>query len=233
MNEAEKSINIQIGSDLSGVVNFGTIKGNVTNDTNRSSNTAIPNPDQHAKGQNSDRVPSSQLPRSGPWQVFLSHTSELRDYPRGNSYIHCAERAVSATGHAIRDMADFPAVDEAPASVCEQRVNESDVYLGIYGMRYGSPVRDQPDISYTELEFNIASARGMPRLIFVIDSESEDLALPLKALIDREYGHRQDAFLRRVKEAGLTLQRFRSPDDLKLLIERSLRALADRKDMTR
>jgi len=228
MNEAEKSINIQIGNDLSGVVNFGNIKGNVANDTNRS-NTGIPNPDQHAKGQHSDKVPSSQLPRSGPWRVFLSHTSELRDYPRGNSYIHCAERAVSAAGHAVRDMADFPAVDEAPASVCEQRVNESDVYLGIYGMRYGSPVRDKPDISYTELEFNTASARGMPRLIFVIDSESEDLALPLKALIDREYGQRQDSFLGRVKEAGLTLQRFRSPDDLKLLIERSLRALADQK----
>lgn len=231
MNEAEKSINIQIGNDLSGVVNLGTIEGNVTNDPNRA-NTGISNPDQQAKGPSSDKVPSSQLPRSGPWRVFLSHTSELRDYPRGTSYIDCAERAVSAAGHAIRDMADFPAVDEAPASVCEQRVNESDVYLGIYGMRYGSPVRDQPDTSYTELEFNTASARGMPRLIFVIDSESEDLALPLKALIDREYGHRQDAFLRRVKEAGLTLQRFRSPDDLKLLIERSLRALADRNDFT-
>ena len=120
MNEAEKSINIQIGSDLSGVVNFGTIKGNVSNDTNRSS-ADIPNPDQHVKGQYSDKVPSSQLPRSSPWQVFLSHTSELREYPRGNSYIHCAERAVSAAGHAVRDMADFPAVDEAPASVCEQR----------------------------------------------------------------------------------------------------------------
>jgi hypothetical protein len=228
MNEAEKSINIQIGSDLSGVVNFGAIKGNVSNEKKRS-NADNSNPGQQVKSHYSDKFPSSHLPRSGPWLVFLSHTSELREYPRGNSYIHCAERAVSAAGHAVRDMADFPAADETPASVCEQRVNESDVYLGIYGMRYGSPVRDQPDVSYTELEFNIASARGMPRLIFVIDSESEDLALPLKALIDREYGQRQDSFLQRVKEAGLTLQRFRNPDDLKLLIERSLRALADEK----
>jgi hypothetical protein len=228
MHETEKSININIGNDLSGVLNFGTIEGNVTGNTSRSG-PGPSNSDQHCKGPLGNREPSGQLPGSGPWRIFLSHTSELRDYPRGNSYIDCAERAVSAAGHAVRDMADFPAVDEAPASLCEQRVNESDVYMGIYGMRYGSLVRDQPDISYTELEFNTASARGMPRLIFVIDSESEDLALPLKALIDREYGQRQDSFLQRVKEAGLTLQRFRSPDDLKLLIERSLRALADQK----
>jgi|694.fasta_scaffold21105_4 hypothetical protein len=231
MQETEKSIHLQIGNDLSGVVNFGTIEGNVAGNTNRSGPGAS-NSDQHSQNPSGYGAPSGQLPRSGPWRVFLSHTSELRDYPQFNSYIDCAERAVSAAGHAVRDMADFPAADQAPASVCEQRVNESDVYMGIYGMRYGSPVRDQPDISYTELEFNASSARGMPRLIFVIDSESADLALPPKALIDREYGHRQDAFLRRVKEAGLTLQRFRSPDDLKLLIERSLRALADRKDLT-
>lgn len=226
MHETEKSINIQIGNDLSGVVNFGTIEGNVTGNTNRSG-LGTSSPDPHGKGPLGNGAPSGQLPHSGPWRVFLSHTSELRDYPRGNSYIDCAERAVSAAGHAVRDMADFPAVDEAPASLCEQRVNESDVYVGIYGMRYGSPVRDQPDISYTELEFNAATARGIPRLIFVVDSESEELGLPLKALIDREYGHRQDAFLQRVKDSGLTLQRFQSPDDLKLLLERSLRALAD------
>ena len=226
MHETEKSINIQIGNDLSGVVNFGTIEGNVTGNTNRSGPNT-PAPHQPSQGTSGDGTPAAPLPRSGPWRVFLSHTSELREYPRGNSYIDSAERAVSAAGHAIQDMADFPAVDEAPASLCEQRIRESDVYVGIYGMRYGSPVRDQPEISYTELEFNVATIKGMPRLIFVVDSESENLGLPLKALIDREYGHRQDAFLQRVKESGVTLQRFESPDDLRLLIERSLRALAD------
>lgn len=170
-------------------------------------------------------VPGTSAFKPGPWRVFLSHTSELREYPSGGSYISKAERAVSAAGHAIGDMADFAASDQAPAQVCIEKVKGSDVYIGIYGLRYGSPVRDQPEISYTELEFNTATAMGIPRLVFVLDGDSEDHGLPIKALIDREYGDRQDAFLKRLKEAGLTLKRFRNPDDLKGLVERSLREL--------
>jgi len=170
---------------------------------------------------------SSRPLKPGPWRVFLSHTSELRQYPQAGPYIDRAERAVSGAGHAIVDMADFPAIDQTPAAVCEQRVRECDVLVGIYGLRYGSPVRDQPEVSYTELEFLTATHAGLPRLIFVINAESEQLGLPPKALVDREHGHRQDAFLQRVKDAGLTLQVFRNPDDLKGLVERSLRELAE------
>jgi len=165
--------------------------------------------------------------KPGPWRVFLSHTSELRQYPQAGSYIAKAERAVSAAGHAIVDMADFAAIDQAPAAVCEQRVRDCDVLVGIYGLRYGSPVRDQPEVSYTELEFITATEAAMPRLIFLINADSEELGLPAKALVDRDYGDRQDAFIQRVKDAGLTPQFFRNPDDLKGLVERSLRELAE------
>ncbi len=165
--------------------------------------------------------------KPGPWRIFLSHTSELRQYPQAGSYIAKAERAVSAAGHAIVDMADFAAIDQAPAAVCEQRVRGCDVLVGIYGLRYGSPVRDQPEVSYTELEFITATEAAMPRLIFLINADSEELGLPAKALVDRDYGDRQDAFIQRVKDAGLTLQFFRNPDDLKGLVERSLRELAE------
>jgi uncharacterized protein YjbI with pentapeptide repeats len=165
--------------------------------------------------------------RPGPWRVFLSHTSELRQYPSGGSYIDRVERAVSAAGHAIVDMADFPAIDETPAAVCEQRVRECDVLVGIYGLRYGSPVRDRPEISYSELEFLTATEMALPRLIFVIHTDSEDLGLPPSALVDRSYGDRQNAFVKRVKDSGLTVQFFRNPEDLKSLVERSLRELAD------
>jgi hypothetical protein len=172
-------------------------------------------------------TPGTSPLKPGPWRVFLSHTSELREFPSGGSYIAKAERAVSAAGHAIVDMADFAAIDHAPAAVCEQRVRNCDVLVGIYGLRYGSPVRDQPEVSYTELEFNTATEAAIPRLIFLINADSEELGLPPTALVDRDYGDRQDAFIQRVKDAGLTLQFFRNPDDLKGLVERSLRELAE------
>ena len=172
-------------------------------------------------------TPGTSPLKPGPWRVFLSHTSELRQYPQAGSYIAKAERAVSAAGHAIVDMADFAAIDQAPAAVCEQRVRNCDVLVGIYGLRYGSPVRDQPEVSYTELEFITATEAAMPRLIFLINADSEELGLPPTALVDRKYGDRQDAFIQRVKDAGLTLQFFRNPDDLKGLVERSLRELAE------
>ena len=70
------------------------------------------------------------------------------------------ERAVSAAGHVIVDMADFPAADQVPAQLCAERVRGCDVYVGVLGTRYGSPVRDMPEVSYTELEFDTATEAG-------------------------------------------------------------------------
>lgn len=164
----------------------------------------------------------------GPrWRVFVSHTSELRDYPVGASYVAAVERAISAAGHVVVDMADFPSVDAAPAQVCIDRVQGCDVYVGILGTQYGSPVRDRPEVSYTELEFQAAADGGIDRLMFLLDTDADALGIPPKALIDREHGARQDAFRERVRASALTAQTFRNPDDLARLVERSLRDLAD------
>ena len=102
-------------------------------------------------------------PGDARWRVFLSHTSDLRNFPANGSYVAEAERAVSAAGHVIVDMADFPAEGRPAAQLCEERVRGCDVYVGVLGTRYGSPVRDRPEVSYTELEFEAATAAGLPR----------------------------------------------------------------------
>jgi hypothetical protein len=159
--------------------------------------------------------------------VFLSHTSELREFPRGASYVAAAERAVSAAGHVIVDMADFPAADQVPAQLCADRVRGCDVYVGILGTRYGSPVRDMPQVSYTELEFDTATEAELDRLVFVLDTDADDTGIPVSRLIDQEFGARQEAFRRRVQDSGLTIQSFANPDMLRRLVERSLRELAE------
>jgi hypothetical protein len=168
------------------------------------------------------------VPATPRWRVFLSHTGELRRHPaKGRSYVDRAERAVSAAGHVIADMADFSAADRRPAEVCRGEVEACDVYVALIGLRYGSPVRDRPELSYTELEFETATARGLPRLVFLLDDQSRELDMPASALNDPEHGMRQAAFRQRLRDSGLTVQLFRNPDHLGQLLERSLRRLAE------
>ena len=67
---------------------------------------------------------------------------------------------------------------------------------------------------------------GLDRLVFLLDTDADNLGIPAVRLIDREYGVRQDAFCRRVRDSGLTVQSFASPAQLGQLVERSLRDLA-------
>jgi tetratricopeptide (TPR) repeat protein len=163
------------------------------------------------------------------WRVFVSHTSELRDFPAAGSYVAAVERAIAACGHVVVDMADFPAADQAPAELCRERVRGCEVYVGVLGTRYGSPVRGEPEVSYTELEFDTATEAGLPRLVFLLDTDAADVGIPLSRLIDSEFGARQAAFRRRVQECGLMTQPFADPATLGQLAERSLRELAEQR----
>ncbi len=126
--------------------------------------------------------------------------------------------AVSACGHVIEGMAGFPASEQPSGSQCVERVRSCDVYVGVLGMRYGSPVRDRKDLSYTELEFEAATAAGLPRLVFLLDREADVTGIPVSELIDLDFGARQAAFRRRVSDSGLTTRSFRNPAELGQLV---------------
>ena len=154
-------------------------------------------------------------------RVFLSHTAELRQHPAGRSFVAAAERAVNRAGAVVLDMEYFTAREEQPADYCRQQVGRADVYAGIIGFRYGSPVRDDPERSYTELEFDVATELGLPRLVFLLDEDAV-LPLPQRYLFDPRYSERQRAFRTRVMDAGTTVQRVESPDRLEVLVFQAL-----------
>ncbi len=97
--------------------------------------------------------------------VFISSTA--RDLPE---YREKAIAACRQAGFDTLEMELFAADDRSALQLCKAKVEESDIYLGIYAFRYGT-VPEGEDRSITEMEYDWASALGLPRLLFLMDPE--------------------------------------------------------------
>ena len=132
----------------------------------------------------------------------MSHTSELRRFPAGRSFVAAVESAVSRSGDAVTDMAN--------------------VHVLIAGFRYGSPVRDRPDVSYTELEYQTAGEAGITRLIFLLREGAEG---PAGLFRDPRFGARQEGFRERLLAADRVADKVTSPDGLETALLHALTML--------
>ena len=133
-----------------------------------------------------------------------------------------AESAVVRAGDAVTDMKYFAARDDKPAQVCREAVGTADVLLSMAGFRYGSPVRDRPEVSYTELEHETAEKLGIPRLVFLLGEDTEG---PRALLHDAQFGARQEAFRAYLTNCGVTTTTVSYPADLETAVYQALMEL--------
>lgn len=141
-------------------------------------------------------------PRSRPTQIFVSSTAlDLR--PERTSVAEALLRM-----HYIRPivMERFGARDEPPRTVSLEELDECQLYIGILGGRYGSGI--------THAEYCRALELGLECLVYLKD----EAAIPPEGRdADLERVRALEEFKREVK-ARHTVQIFRSPDELAVLL---------------
>lgn len=98
------------------------------------------------------------------YQVFISSTyTDLREERKK------AVEVVLTAGCIPAGMENFVATDDEQFNVIKKVIDLCDYYVLIIGGRYGT-INSQTDKSYTEMEYDYAIKKGIPVLVFAIDS---------------------------------------------------------------
>lgn len=152
-----------------------------------------------------------------PQQLRVMISSTVQDLPEHRN--EAKEACLSQDVFPVM-MEHLPASEAKAISASLQMVDSVDIYLLVLAHRYGYvPIPNNPThISITELEYNRAADRKIPRLVFVMHRDH-----PIK-VADLETGqaaHQLDAFKQRVQIENV-VKFFRTPEDLRAHVVTSL-----------
>jgi hypothetical protein len=156
-----------------------------------------------------------QKPRSPPDTVVVSST-----YGDLVEYRQAVQEVIRKLNHGFVGMGGFVPAASPPGEYIRQRVEESEVYLGVLGMRYGS-IDSNSGFSMTELEYRQAVASNKPRLMFVMDQRA---SITLDKLEMNADGFAKLMAFRDHVLRDHVCGMFRDVDDLREQVETALRA---------
>jgi len=148
--------------------------------------------------------------------VMISSTA--RDLPKHREEVM---NACLSQGMFPVMMEHLPANDDDAISASLKMVDDADIYVGVYAQRYGyipkGKKRNPKQISITEMEYDRAVKRGIPRLTFVMDK-----AHPITIEdIDMENAAKLQKFKDRVQAKNI-VNFFKSPAELRAQVLNSL-----------
>jgi hypothetical protein len=100
-----------------------------------------------------------------PTTVFISSTfSDLKHHRL------LVREAIIRLECGSKAMESFGALPDTPKEECLRLVRSANVYVGIFGMQYGS-IDPETGKSFTQLEYEEAQAIRLPSLIYLIDED--------------------------------------------------------------
>ncbi|MDB6124001.1 MAG: hypothetical protein JWQ71_2994 [Pedosphaera sp.] len=117
-------------------------------------------------------------------------------------------------------MEHLPATDADAIAESLRMVNEAEIYIGIYGQRYGTVPKGY-DISITEMEFNRAVERKLPILIFTMH---KDHPITIDMVQVETEAKEKLAKLKTKASEGRIRAEFKSPVELRGQIVEALQA---------
>lgn len=143
--------------------------------------------------------------------VFISSTSkDLAEYRR------VATDLCERFGLEVIAMEDFTAMPYGATEGSKRKLDEADLYIGIFAHRYGY-IENDYDKSVTEIEFDYAGERSLDRLCFLVDPAYEWPQEHIQA----EYADQLAAFKKRV-DTLLIRAMFTSVEDFKAKLSQAL-----------
>jgi hypothetical protein len=155
--------------------------------------------------------------------VFVSSTSlDLEEYRR------VILKLLHILGFDIHGMEDFGSRTESPLETCISEVEKCKIFLGIYGMRWGS-IDDKTGKAFIELEYETAIENSEYILLYLID-EDKEVRIALKYVDIGENGEKLKEFKDRIKKRH-TISKFDSSKDLEIKIERDISRLLRGKNL--
>ena len=146
-------------------------------------------------------------------KVFISSTyKDLIDYRAA------AIRAIEGTNYQAKKMEVFGARPDEPTVSCLKEVEECDLFIGIYALRYGF-VPDDSEISITEMEYLHAKKLGMKIYCFILDEENQGW---LKKWMEDEPGKSKLKDLKQRVQKAHVCEYFTTPDDLRAKVANAM-----------
>ncbi len=155
-------------------------------------------------------------------QSIVMISSTAQDLP---DYRDQVKDACLRTSMFPKMMEQLPALDADAIEASLALVDEADVYLGVFAHRYGY-IPDGYDISITQMEYERAVERKIPRLIFLM---SDDVPVLPKDVDKGDAAVKLDALKLRLKKERV-VDFFKSPEDLRGLALHSLNEIKKQLD---